>query len=90
MMRLWWDLTKPSWPICWDLLSGIGFAPNHFHAFSNVEGNVRRQIQKVKSHPWIPKTVPVRGFVYNVKTGRLHEVADRESEPRFEGSIRVR
>ena len=52
------------------------FAPNHFHAFTNVEENVRRQIQKVRSHPWIPKSVPVRGFVYDVKTGRLNEVAD--------------
>lgn len=52
------------------------FAPNHFHAFGSVEENVRRQIQKVKSHPWIPKTAPVRGFDYNVKTGRLNEVAD--------------
>ena len=52
------------------------FAPNHFHAFVNVENNVRRQIQKVKSHPWIPKTMPVRGFVYDVKTGRLNEVED--------------
>lgn len=51
-------------------------SPNHFHAFGNVEENVRHQIQKVKSHPWIPKAVPVRGFVYNVKTGRLNEVAD--------------
>lgn len=52
------------------------FAPNHFHAFGNVEENVRRQIQKVKSHPWIPKSIPIRGFVYDVKTGRLHEIAD--------------
>jgi carbonic anhydrase len=52
------------------------FAPNHFHAFGNVEENVRRQIQKVKPHPWIPETVTVRGFVYDLKTGRLNEVAD--------------
>ncbi len=51
------------------------FAPNHFHAFGNVEENVRRQIQKVKSHPWISKTAPVRGFVNNMKTGLLNEVA---------------
>ncbi len=50
-------------------------APVHFHAFSNVEENVRQQIQKVTSHPWIPKQIPVRGFVYDVKTGRLQEVA---------------
>lgn len=50
-------------------------APVHFHAFSNLEENVRQQIQKVKSHPWIPKQIPVRGFIYDVKTGRLKEVS---------------
>jgi carbonic anhydrase len=50
-------------------------APAAFHAFSNLEENVRQQIQKVKSHPWIPKQIPVRGFVYDVKTGRLKEVS---------------
>lgn len=49
-------------------------SPAHFYAFSDVEENVRRQIQKVTSHPWIPKHIVVRGFVYDVKTGRLHEV----------------
>jgi carbonic anhydrase len=32
---------------------------------------------RVKSHPWIPKHIPVRGFVYDVKTGRLKEVEGR-------------
>ena len=50
-------------------------APVHFHAFSNLEENVRQQIQKVTSHPWIPKQIPVRGFVYDVKTGRLKEIS---------------
>jgi carbonic anhydrase len=49
-------------------------SPEVFHAFSDVESNVREQIQKVKSHPWIPKEIPVRGFVYDVKTGRLKEI----------------
>ncbi len=49
--------------------------PVHFHAFTEVEENVRQQVQKLKSHPWIPKQVTVRGFVYNEKTGRLKEVA---------------
>jgi carbonic anhydrase len=51
-------------------------APAAFHAFANLEENVRQQIQKVKSHPWVPKDVSVRGFVYDVKTGRLREVAE--------------
>lgn len=48
--------------------------PAHFHAFDDLEANVREQIRLVKSHPWIPKHIPVRGFVYDVKTGRLSEV----------------
>jgi carbonic anhydrase len=50
-------------------------APVHFYAFSDLEENIRRQAQKVKSHPWVPKDIPVRGFIYDVKTGRLREVA---------------
>jgi carbonic anhydrase len=51
-------------------------APVAFHAFSNLEENVRQQIQKVRSHPWVPKQVSVRGFIYDVKTGRLKEVVE--------------
>jgi len=50
------------------------FAPVYFHAFSDLESNVRRQIERVCSHPWISKQIPVRGFIYDVKTGRLREV----------------
>jgi carbonic anhydrase len=57
--------------------SGTAFvAPVHFHAFSDVEENVRRQIQRVRSHPFIPSHIPVRGFVYDVTTGRLKEIAE--------------
>jgi carbonic anhydrase len=49
--------------------------PAHFHAFDDLEENVRQQMRRVKSHPWIPKHIPVRGFVYDVKTGKLKEVA---------------
>jgi carbonic anhydrase len=49
-------------------------ASSRFYSFTNVEDNVRQQILRVKSHPWIPKHIPVRGFVYHVKTGSLREV----------------
>ena len=48
--------------------------PSHFHAFDDLEANVREQVRLVKSHPWIPKHIPVRGFIYDVKTGKLHEI----------------
>ncbi len=54
---------------------GMGASePAHFYGFDDLEANVRQQMHKVKSHPWIPKHIPVRGFVYDVKTGRLSEV----------------
>ncbi len=52
----------------------IASEPAHFHAFDDVEANVRQQMHRVKSHPWIPQHIPVRGFVYDVKTGKLSEV----------------
>lgn len=53
--------------------------PAAFHAFDDLEQNVREQIQKVKAHPWIPENISVRGFVYDVQTGRLNEVAEQRS-----------
>lgn len=52
----------------------VASEPASFYGFNDLEKNVRRQIQRVKSHPWIPKHIPVRGFIYDVKTGRLREV----------------
>jgi carbonic anhydrase len=49
-------------------------SPHHFYAFQDVERSVREQMQKLQSHPWIPKSIGVRGFVYDVKTGRLKEI----------------
>lgn len=49
-------------------------APTHFHAFKDLEENIRQQMQKIRSHAWIPDPVPVRGFVFDVKTGGLREV----------------
>jgi carbonic anhydrase len=49
-------------------------APNFFYAFQNVEENVRHQLQKLRTHPWIAGCVTVRGFVYDVATGLLREI----------------
>ncbi|HKF39653.1 MAG TPA: carbonic anhydrase [Candidatus Acidoferrum sp.] len=51
-------------------------APAFFYAFQNLDENVRHQLQKLRTHPWIPKTVVARGFVYDVTTGRLREIKD--------------
>jgi carbonic anhydrase len=58
-----------------DKMGAIASEPSHFFGFDDLETNLRLQVQRVKSHPWIPKQIPVRGFIYDVKTGKLREVA---------------
>ena len=45
------------------------------HAFGDLEGNVRDSIRRIKDSPFVPNTDSVRGFVYEVETGRLREVS---------------
>jgi carbonic anhydrase len=49
-------------------------APMRFFAYTDPVEHTREQIQKVRSHPWISKDVPVRGFVFDMETGLLTEV----------------
>jgi carbonic anhydrase len=51
-------------------------SPAFFYAFQNIDENVRHQLQKLRTHPWIPKTVAARGFVYDVTTGLLREIRE--------------
>jgi carbonic anhydrase len=44
-------------------------------AFSDVESDVRQSIARIKASPFIPRKDHIRGFVYEVETGRLREVA---------------
>jgi carbonic anhydrase len=43
-------------------------------AFDDIEADVRQSIARIKSSPFIPEKDNIRGFVYDVKTGRLEEV----------------
>jgi carbonic anhydrase len=44
-------------------------------AFPDVEEDVRQSLARVRSSPFIPLKDSVRGFVYEVETGHLREVA---------------
>jgi len=49
--------------------------PASFHGFLDLENNIREQMRKVKSHPWMRGRVLVRGFAYDVNTGALQEIS---------------
>ncbi|MBL8613827.1 MAG: carbonic anhydrase [Myxococcales bacterium] len=42
----------------------------------NQTESVVADVERIRSHPLVPKTIPVYGYVYQVETGRLVEVAE--------------
>jgi len=47
----------------------------HSEAFSELEDDVRASIKRITDSPFIPDKSSVRGFVFDVATGKLNEVA---------------
>lgn len=57
---------------------GGGCAAGHFikwHTIKNQEDSVAQDVARIRSHPLVPKNVPIYGYIYDVKTGKLNEVA---------------
>jgi carbonic anhydrase len=51
-------------------------APAKFYSFTDAEQNTREQIRKARSHLWLSPEISIRGFVYDVHTGRVTEVTE--------------
>ena len=49
-----------------------GFA---LEAFSDADDDVRQSIARIQASPFVPRKDRVRGFVYEVETGKLREVS---------------
>ncbi len=45
------------------------------NTFADLDGDVRESIRRIEDSPFIPNKDNVRGFVYEVETGRLREVS---------------
>jgi carbonic anhydrase len=60
----------------WRLSTTTGKDASHlrFHAFRDLDQNVREQVARVRHDPFLPSQIEVRGFVYDVKQGKLREV----------------
>jgi carbonic anhydrase len=51
--------------------AGVDASWQSFHVVEDQEAALQDDVQKVRSHPLIPDTVLVGGFLYDVDTGRL-------------------
>jgi carbonic anhydrase len=58
-----------------DIEAETGLRP-HFalEAFSDLERDVRQSIARIRHSPFVPNKDSVRGFIFDVTTGRLLEV----------------
>ena len=49
--------------------SGLDFLP-----FAELAQSVRDDVAAIRASPFIPERIPVSGFIYDVRTGRLQPV----------------
>lgn len=43
----------------------------NWQTFTDLAQSVRDDVARIKGHPLVNKSIPVHGFIYDVKTGRL-------------------
>jgi carbonic anhydrase len=44
--------------------------------FSDLEASVVEDVRRLRAHPLVPRRIPLYGYVYDVRSGRLIEVPD--------------
>lgn len=52
-------------------------SPDKFHCYTDVTWATQKQVLKLRSHPWIPSGIVIRGFVFDLSTGELREVTPK-------------
>ena len=60
---------------------GDGAGEMEFHEFGDLQESVLSDIALYRRMPFLRQDIPVRGFVYEVATGRLREVSDGSGGP---------
>jgi carbonic anhydrase len=54
----------------------VGIKPTwSAESFGDLEEDVRQSVARIRASPFIPRKDSIRGFVYEVETGRLREVS---------------
>jgi len=65
-----------------DVGRGPGSAEGDFIDWLTIKDqaeSVKADVARIKRHPLVPKDVPVHGYIYDVKSGRLIAVPDAQS-----------
>lgn len=66
-----------------DLAEATGMRPDWaVEAFADVDEDLRQSVARISHNPFLAHKDDVRGFVYEVETGRLREVHAEDRTPR--------
>lgn len=52
--------------------------------FTDDEKAVVEDVKRIRSHPLVPKSIPVYGYLYDVRTGKLKEIGEATVAGRVE------
>jgi carbonic anhydrase len=58
---------------------GGGSVHGHFikwHTIRDLAGSVVEDVARIRTHPLVPRAIPIYGYIYDVRTGRLNEVPE--------------
>lgn len=62
-----------------DVGKGPGSTAGNFISwltFKDLAGSVVEDVERIRRHPLVPPTIPIYGYIYDVKSGRLVEVPE--------------
>ena len=62
-----------------DIGKGAGSREGQFiewHTIADQTQSVFDDVTRIRHHPLVPKSIPIYGYIYDVKTGQLVEVAE--------------
>ena len=62
-----------------DVGAGPGSRAGEFiewHTIASQAQSVTDDVTRIRQHPLVPKTIPIYGYIYDVKSGRLDEVRE--------------
>jgi len=45
---------------------------------------VVEDVKRIRNHPLVPKSIPVYGYLYDVKTGKLKEISEATTAGRVD------
>ena len=57
--------------------NGPGSTEGNYIDWLTISDNAKsvvQDVQRIRNHPLVPSSIPIYGYIYNVKTGKLEEV----------------